>query len=303
MLSVAVGVMVYNEAESLGALLEALRAARGPYLDIRSIVVVSSGSTDHSVPVAARHASLDARVRVIDDESRRGKAVAINQFLEAVPAGVEVCVLCGADTLPSADTLNALVAPFEDPTVGLVGARPVPVNPRTGLVNRLVHFQWALHHEVALEKPKMGELIAFRIGVPRIDPSTAVDEAWLESEVTASGQRVVYAPDAVLHNAGPTHLKDFIAQRRRIWTGHYWLRHNTGHEVSTMHVGGLLGPTLRLLTREPGSLPIALAAAATELVARALGTFDAVVMRRNPTIWKRIDSSKGPLKPPPPGDL
>jgi poly-beta-1,6-N-acetyl-D-glucosamine synthase len=287
--------MVYNEAESLGALLEALRSARGPYLDIRRIVVVSSGSTDHSVPVAERHAREDARITVIDDVGRRGKAVAINQFLDAVPAGIDLCVLCGADTLPSSDTLSALVAPFADPAVGLVGARPVPVNPRQGLVNRIVHFQWALHHEVSLAHPKMGELIAFRTGVPRIDPSTAVDEAWLEGAVTARGQRVVYAPDAVLHNSGPTHLRDFIAQRRRIWTGHYWLRHNTGHEVSTMRAGGLLEPTLRLLAREPRTIPVAVAAAATELFARALGTFDAVVMKRNPTIWERIDSSKGPI--------
>lgn len=296
MLRVSVGVMVYNEGQNLGRLLETLRSARGPYLDIRSIVVVSSGSTDHSVPVALQHAAQDGRVHVIDDERRRGKATAINQFLDAMPADTEVCVLCGGDTLPSAEALDALVAPFQDPAVGLAGARPLPDNPHTGLVNRIVHFQWELHHEVSLDRPKMGELIAFRAGIPDLDPETAVDEAYIESVVRARGQRVVYVPGAVIHNWGPTHLVDFIQQRRRIWAGHYWLKHNTGHEVSTMKARGLLAPTLRLLARRPAQVPVAVAAAGAEIIARAMGTFDAVVRHSNPYIWERIETTKRPVE-------
>lgn len=289
---VAVGVMVYNEARNLERLMDAVRASAGPHLDVRQIIVVSSGSTDHSVPIARRHEAEDARVHVIDDVERRGKATAINQFLDALEPSVEVCVMLGGDVLPAPDTLDHLVAVFDDPSVGVAGAHPVPTNASESLISRVVQFQWALHDFIARARPKMGELIAFRADVPHLEPTTAVDEAWLESVVIGRGQRLAYAPDAVVYNKGPEHLADLVAQRRRIYSGHFILEQKTGYRVSTMAVRDLVRPALRYLAGHPQELPVAAAAAAVELYARALGVWDVVVKKRNPTVWKRIESTK-----------
>lgn len=295
---VAVGVMVYNEAKNLDRVMRAVLASHGPHLDLHQVVVVSSGSTDRSVPIARRHAAEDARVHVIDDVERRGKATAINQFLGALAQGTEVCIMLGGDVLPAPGALDHLVAAFADPSVGLVGAHPVPTNASGSLASLIVHFQWALHDVVAQARPKMGELIAFRQDVPRLEPTTAVDEAWLESAVTARGQRLAYVAQAVVYNKGPELLSELVSQRRRIYAGHLVLQRETGYRVSTLPIRGLLLPSVRYLAQHPRQLHVAVAAAVVECVSRALGAWDVVVRKHNPTVWKRIESSKQ-LEPTP----
>ena len=64
--------------------------------------------------------------------------------------------------LESADSLNRLIEPFLDPEVGMVGGRPLPTNEPDNLAGFTVQLMWNMHHLVALQKPKTGELIAFR---------------------------------------------------------------------------------------------------------------------------------------------
>ncbi|MEI8258208.1 MAG: glycosyltransferase, partial [Deltaproteobacteria bacterium] len=115
MLRVAVGVMVYNEAANLGSLVETLLRPGAPALAVEALVVVSSGSTDASVPIAREVARTDARVHVIDDAERRGKATAINQFLGALGPGLDVAVLASGDVIPGEHALARLVMPFAEP--------------------------------------------------------------------------------------------------------------------------------------------------------------------------------------------
>ncbi len=287
--------MVYNEADNLGPLLELLSGSRGPSLLLSSIVVVSSGSTDGSVTIARTQAAIDSRISVIDDDERRGKATAINQFLAHVPEIVDVCVLCSGDVLPSEAALERLVAPFAEPTVGMTGAHPVPTNSGASAVDRMVRLQWELHHRISLRAPKMGELIAFRRDIPRLDPETAVDEAYIEALVRSRGQKVVYVPSAQVFNHGPTNLREFVGQRRRIWAGHCFLRRDTGYVVSTMRVTNLVRSTIDYVRSSPSEFPLVASAAAVEICARALGSIDAYVLGRNPFLWDRLPTTKRPV--------
>lgn len=293
MLQVAIGVMVYNEAANLESLLSSLRRVRGPRLTLQQIVVVSSGSVDRSVPIAREAAARDARITVVDDPLRRGKATAVNQFLDALEPDIDVCVLCGGDLQPDEHAIERLVMAFEDPSVGMAGAHPLPVNDGDGLVERLVRLQWALHDRVSRVRPKMGELIAFRADVPRLSPTTVVDEAYIEWMTTHRGQRVVYVPDAFVYNRGPTTWADLFEQRRRIWAGHLWLKKDTGYEVSTMRTRSLVLPVLEELFTNPGQWQALALAAPLELGARLAGVVDVKVLKRNPFVWKRVETTKG----------
>ncbi len=288
---VAVGVLVYNEAANLDRLLTAVRAATGDDLEVRAIVVVSSGSADASVPIARAHAARDGRVSVIDDPERRGKATAINQFLNAVPADIDACVLTGGDVLPLPGALAHLCAPLRSAGVGMTGAHPVPVNDGTRIIDRVVRLLWDLHDRLASRHAKMGELIAFRAGIPALDPSTAVDEAYLEAGFAARGERIVYVREALVENRGPGTLGELIEQRRRIWTGHYLLWRDTGYAVATMGPSRILAALAEQLREHPEDLGPAAVSAGVELVARALGTLDAW-RGKNPTVWKRLASTK-----------
>lgn len=287
----AVGIMAHDEEANIASAMRSVLEQRGAHVDPLEVVVVASGCTDRTVPRAREVASADGRVHVVEQPRREGKASAINAFLAIAP-GRPVLALAGADTRLDPGTLEALIAPFDDPSVGMTGGRPVPVNSSASLLGRVVRLQWDLHDAVARIEPKLGELVAFRPPDAPLDPSTAVDEAYLEAVLLRAGLRRVYVPEARVAMKGPTTLGDFLAQRRRIHAGHLRLRRATGHGVSTLGLGRALREARRLRSRGETTWGTILATATLETVGRALGTWDALVRRRDHRAWTPIRSTK-----------
>jgi len=283
----AVGLMAYNEEANVAAALRSILAQEGPHVRLHSVTVVASGCTDRTVPRAREAAGGDPRVRVLEQARREGKAAAITAFLATV-RDADLVALVGADTRLPEGTLEALLAPFDDPGVGMTGGRPVPVNARSTLLGRVVHLLWELHHEIASGDPKLGELVAFRPVFEAVPADTAVDEAAIEALVRGRGLRLAYAPRAVVQMKGPTTVADFLSQRRRIHAGHLRLKRASGHTVSTLGLPGVM----RALVRHRPSPATAAAAVALEGTARLLGSVDARVAGREHRVWKAIPSTK-----------
>ena len=290
---IAVGLMAYNEAANVAASVRSILDQKGPRVGALSLVVVASGCTDDTAARAAEAAAGEPRARILAQPVREGKASAVTSFLRTAEArDADVLVVAGADTRLEPHTIDALVAPFEDPAVGMTGGRPVPVNDPSSLMGGVVHLLWELHHEVATRAPKLGELIAFRPIVAALPSDTAVDEASLESIIRARGLRLAYAPGAVVRMKGPVTVGDFLAQRRRIHAGHLCLRRRSGYEVATLSPGAALAAVARMGGRA-ARRPLVLAAAiALEGWARALGTWDAYVGGRDHRAWDPIPSTK-----------
>jgi len=289
--------MVHNEAGNLPGLLDRLSSETVPGIALDPIVVVSSGSTDGSEAFVERAATGNPRIRLVCEPHRRGKARAINRFLSTLPDDVDCCVLISGDVLPETGAVAKLLSPLADPSVGMTGARVIPTNPRTGLAQRTVHTLWALHHAVASQTPKLGEMVAFRPSAGPIDPRTPVDEATLEARVVAAGQSLVYVAQARVYNRGPATLRELIAQRQRIWAGHRWLRQETGYAVATYRLRDLIGPALAHLWRRPGSIPILALAALIEAWSRMTGAFPRRGRASLPTVWPVLPTTKAPIRP------
>lgn len=288
----------YNEERNiermLGSMLEQ-RMAKGA---LTEVVVVSSGSTDDTDAIVQRVGQRDGRVRLLRQDVRLGKAAALNAYLRERDLSADVILIASADLLLQPGFLDLLLKAFDDPTVGMCGGRPVPVNSRDTFMGRVVHVMWELHHEVNLIAPKLGEAVAIRASVVGALPEDSpVDEASLEAQVHDRGLRLCYVPQAVLANRGPDSVREFLRQRRRIAAGHYWLRETTGYAVSTLDLVFLAKLAMRFpkLTDPAHDLPYA-AAAAMELVGRAFGYFD---LRRSfsHAIWKIAPSSHAALEP------
>lgn len=289
-LTISVGIMAYNEERIIGSLLEEVLRQKLEVGRVEEIIVVSSGCTDNTEGVVRGFMPRDARIRLLVQPRREGKASAINLFLGT--ARGDVLILESGDTIPLPGTYDRLLAPFTDPRVGMTGARPVPQNSPENFMGFTAHLLWNLHHEIALRHPKLGELVAFRNFVKRIPSSTAVDEASIEAIVRDHGFELRYVPDAVVLNKGPDNIADFIRQRRRIAAGHLHLLKVEGHRVSTLSPLRIL----KILARKwpPGireSLWI-IGAIALEAVGRLLGAYDYYITGRNPYIWEIARSTK-----------
>ena len=289
-MKVSVGVMAYNEERNIARLLQALVDQKLSDAEITEIFVVSSGSTDRTDEIVREWETRDPRIRLIPQSSRRGKASAINLFLGEATG--DVLVLESGDTVPAPDCVERMVAPFNDPSIGMTGGRPVPVDDESTFMGFVVHMLWRLHHKLALKHPKLGEMVAFRSFVSSIPEDTAVDEASIEAIVAQEGKRLAYVPDAIVHNKGASNVRDFLRQRRRIYAGHLWLETSESYQVSTKNVGGILDVLFEDLEWRPRSLAFTFGGVFLEFVGRLLGTYDYHVRGRNPYTWAVSESTK-----------
>jgi cellulose synthase/poly-beta-1,6-N-acetylglucosamine synthase-like glycosyltransferase len=282
--------MAYNEETNIAPLLEALSQQRLKSVDIAEIIVVASGCTDRTEAIVRDYSRKDARVKLLVQGNREGKSSAINLLLWNTSQ--EVVVLESADTLPRLDTIEALVSPFADPSVGMTGGRPVPTNDPTSFMGFAAHLLWQLHHRVSLHKPKMGELVAFRRYFRQIPHESAVDEASIEPLIKGQGLQLLYVPEAVVLNRGPETVGDFFKQRRRIFAGHLYVKDTLGYKVSTMNSLRILPLFLQEMKPNRRYLLWGSAVMLLECLARLIGAYDYIVRKKNPFVWPVAKSTK-----------
>jgi poly-beta-1,6-N-acetyl-D-glucosamine synthase len=298
MLRCCIATMAYNEEACIGRVMEAVLGQHLDQVEIAEIIVVASGCTDRTEEIVLEFAARDPRIRLVTQPTRSGKASAVNLLLSQTAQ--DIIVFVNADTVPAPDAIEHLVQPFVDPQVGMVGGRPVPVNDPDSFMGYAVHLLWALHHQISLRHPKIGELIAFRNYFHQIPQDSAVDEASIEPLIRGQGLRLHYAPDAVIYNRGPETVADFLRQRRRIYAGHIYVRKTLGYGVSTMKTSRILG----LLLFSPGVkrnwrfLWWGAATVLLEAYARLLGSIDYNVRKREHTVWEVVKSTKAAVAAP-----
>jgi poly-beta-1,6-N-acetyl-D-glucosamine synthase len=286
----SVGIMAYNEEANIADAIGAILGQKLGSGHIAELIVVASGCEDRTVPIVSDIISYDPRVRLIEQESREGKASAINLFIGAATA--PVLLMVSADVLVEDGTIDALLRHFEDPGVGMVGGHPIPVNGETTFLGHAVHLQWRLHDRIAREEPKLGEIVAFRNVVPSIPNDTAVDEISIQALITQLGYQLVYEPEAIVYNRGPATVRDWLRQRRRIYAGHLQIVEQQGYAASTMKPSRVL----RALVGSgsfggPRTLVWSIGTVGLEATARALGRYD-LARRRPQHVWEMCPTTK-----------
>jgi cellulose synthase/poly-beta-1,6-N-acetylglucosamine synthase-like glycosyltransferase len=284
--------MAYNEEANIGHVLHAILQQQGPSFRIAEVIVVASGCTDRTVPIVTEIAVQEPRVRLCIQERREGKASAINLFLKEATS--EIVVLIGADVLPEESALENLCAPFKDPKIGMVGGRPVPINDPSTFMGHTVHLLWHLHDRMARIQPKLGEIIAFRNVISGIPTDSAVDEISIQALISQLGYELIYEPNCVVYNKGPTTIRDFLKQRRRIYAGHLKVRSQQNYEACTMRVIPIarqLVASRDFTLSTPQQIVRTLGAIILEGYARIQGYYD-FIRKHEHHIWQRVDSTK-----------
>ncbi|MHB8466275.1 MAG: glycosyltransferase family 2 protein [Acidimicrobiales bacterium] len=286
----SVVVPTHNDGPNVATLLERLLAEPS----VGEVIVIASECTDGTVDAVRGVAG--GRVRLFVEETRSGKASAIN-FAVTECAFDRVLIVSG-DVLPAAGAAEKLLDALDDPAVGLVGGRPVPVDGEADVMGVAVTLLWELHHRLALRRPKLGEAVAVRRDAIEPLPRTSVDEATFQAVVEQAGWRSAYVPDAILLNRGPRSPGDFIRQRRRIHAGHLRLRRTNHYTVPSLDPILLVREFCALLVadrrRVTGRFVAGLAAAVSlELCARVLARVDDF-RRKDSHVWNIVESAKHP---------
>jgi biofilm PGA synthesis N-glycosyltransferase PgaC len=285
-----------REERTLGRAIEAfLSQDLGP--DWELLVVCPDEPT---ATAAAQYAMQAPQMRVLRDEGK-GKPAALNVGLNAAQG--EIAVLSDGDVYVGPGSVQALLAAFTDPQVGIVTGRPVSVSPRQTMLGYWSHLLVdAGAHQQRLRRARdgaflecSGYLYAFRRSLVQPIPEDSLAEDGLISHrVWEQGYLTAYAPEALVYVKYPSSYRDWITQKIRSMGGdaQQYVKASRGKRSFRQEVGDGLWAAIRY------------AQSARELwwtlllfVARAyvwLRVWWDVKYRKRPfsALWQRVNSTK-----------
>ncbi len=285
-ISMSVGVFAYNEARNIGKVLDSLLKQKLDYVQIKEIIVISSGSFDRTNEIVRQYVRKHKHIQLVVQLKREGKSAAINEFMDRSKSNV-LAIISG-DLRLHTRAIEEIGLPFLQEDVGMVGCRPLPLNTQNNPLGKEIKLLWHFHHLVSLHNPKCGEMIAFRKVLKSIPRESAVDEATIEVMLHLIGFKVVYAPRSIVYNRGPKNISDFIKQRRRVYAGHLWVQERYHYQVSTLKTTSTANIIKTHLMTHPQDIIPSTKLVMLEIISRFLGWFDYTVLHKNPYIWNMV---------------
>ncbi len=126
---VAVIVPTYNEAKLVQWKLDNIYMQDYPR-DRLEVIVVDSASTDNTPRLVREWAEKhpDLKLKLVEEQVRKGKAHALNHALRHVPEDTEVVIITDVDSYwPNPNTLRTAVGYLSDPSIGAVSCLKQPV--------------------------------------------------------------------------------------------------------------------------------------------------------------------------------
>lgn len=303
-LPVSIGICAYNEGTRVRGLLESVQEQHLPNpFELGEILVVASGCTDGTEAEVQACAERDSRIRLIHQETRRGKASAINEILRAYRG--ELLVLANADAQLGPASLLHLLRPFLDsPETMVACGAPVPLTDGARLPAFVERIQWEIHNRSLETLSRLGaanhccdEFMAVRRGFVDALPFDLInDGAYVGVVAGLRGHTVRFCEDATVYVRVPRTLRGLVRQRRRVLVGHRQIRDLLQHPSNTLEALARRDPRLAasILLNEirtrPSSAAFLLLALPLELVSVALAVSDRHASAGYSPVWTKVDA-------------
>ncbi len=248
---VAVITAARNAAALLETKIENFRALDYPPESL-ILLIASDASTDATRQIVTDAA--DPRIRLVEQEERRGKAAAMNCAIEQTDA--ELLLFSDADAQLGPDAVRKLARHFVDPLVG--GVCGLRVSARTAARLRDAQ-QTYINLDSALKQMESahgrissndGKIHMIRRTLFAPIPSDVTDDLYTALSVIAQGQRFLFDPEAVAEVTVPSRdARHEIQRRRRIVTRSLTGIFRMRRVLNPLRFGGF---SLGLLTNKVG---------------------------------------------------
>lgn len=230
MQSVTVLIPMHNEEKVASQVLDLMISADYPH-DLLQIIPINDFSEDATREIldtyAARYPFINPLHRY---EGERGKPVALNEALKLATG--EIIMVFDADYLPPKGIIKDIASSFNDPEVGAVMGRVVPVNTRANVLTRLLDLERTGGYQVDQQArynlkfvPQYGGTVGgFRrdvvISLGSFDTNILAEDTELTYRLLTNGWKVIYANRAECYEEAPETWTVRARQIRRWSRGH-----------------------------------------------------------------------------------
>lgn len=302
--SITVGVCAYNEERRIPRLLASVLGQALPdAYTLDEVLVVASGCTDATEARVVEAGSRDARVRLIREASRNGKASAINLLLAEFRGDILVLVNADAELRPG--SLENLLEAFREDASAQVACGSVVLEDGEGGLHTLVEdLQWRIHNRSLQALAVLGsgnhccdEFMALRRGfLTKVPPELINDGAYIGVYAALRGETIRYRPGAEVLVDAPRSIRGIVQQRIRILRGHRQVRRLLGLPPNTIEGLATTKPdlALRLLRasfrdRPARILPFLVVALPVELYALTVSSWQELTREAYQPAWNPVE--------------
>ncbi len=232
----------HNEVDVIRRKLDNTAALNYPREKLQ-VLVIDDGSADGTPDIVREYAGRG--ITLVQQTQRGGKMGAVNRGFEMATG--DIVILSDASPSYEADSLQILVQPFADATVGVV-VGTLALWDGQNSVAKPAGLYWK--YEAALRRWESrtgstvavhGNMFAIRRALYRpLKGTTINDEFSIAMEAMRQGYRVYYEPKAISYDDASSNMNDEFKRRARI---------NAGRYQALFSAGYLRAPTLDLTFR------------------------------------------------------
>jgi cellulose synthase/poly-beta-1,6-N-acetylglucosamine synthase-like glycosyltransferase len=200
-------------------------------LDKMEIIPINDFSSDETQKILDEYAARYPFIKPLHRyDGERGKPAALNDAMKLATG--EIIIIFDADYLPPKGILKDIAVCFNDPEVGAVMGRVVPVNTKTNLLTRLLDLERSGGYQVDQQArynmkliPQYGGTVGgFRkdvvIALDSFDTLVLAEDTELTFRLLINGWKVVYANRAECYEEAPETWDVRSRQIRRWSRGH-----------------------------------------------------------------------------------
>jgi poly-beta-1,6-N-acetyl-D-glucosamine synthase len=215
--SVSIIVAVFNEAKAIEQRIRNLLDS--DYSAALEIIIVDSGSTDGtSLIIKERNFS---KVKLIEEDARKGKAHAINLGLRN--SNAEIVILTDAPTLYHKNTISEIVKSFNSPDIGAVSVVYEIPNAAESNPSSYELVYWSHKEKIRMLESRVqstswlsGEACAFRRNIiTNLSEDTVADDTHIALQVIYLGFRAIVTDKTSFTERSPTKSDEYIRVKSR----------------------------------------------------------------------------------------
>lgn len=228
--SVTILIPMHNEEKVACQILDLLISADYPH-DLLQLIPINDFSEDTTRKIlddyAARYPFINPLHRY---EGKRGKPVALNDALKLATG--EIIIVFDADYLPPNGIIKDITSSFNDPEVGAVMGRVIPVNTRANILTRLLDLERTGGYQVDQQArynlklvPQYGGTVGgfirdTIISLGSFDTNILAEDTELTYRLLTHGWKVIYSNRAECYEEAPETWTARASQIRRWSRGH-----------------------------------------------------------------------------------